>query len=230
MNRETLTLWLVLLARSCRQIADTLTAQHQNSKPIIISLTSSLRARRFSSGLLSPQGLLQRCIEALGAMHKILLLLEYLPGYKAGTAAAGQHEHQQLLQSIDSLRQTLQLDLTEQADGWPPDSQQYDAEWDQFTSTIKPDSLVQLTQIVDQVVTLSPTRHCCNNPSCSSTASLSELKLAHSKGTVCAGCKSARYCGRACQVAHWRAVGGHKAVCRRIQAVTLSADSADGDH
>jgi hypothetical protein len=34
------------------------------------------------------------------------------------------------------------------------------------------------------------------------------------KFRVCMGCKSARYCSRACQIAHWKA--GHRDVCRSL--------------
>jgi hypothetical protein len=58
--------------------------------------------------------------------------------------------------------------------------------------------------------------HCCNNPSCSNTAGLSEASIVSGKGCICAGCKVARYCGKSCQAAHWKPA--HKPVCRMLRA------------
>jgi hypothetical protein len=49
---------------------------------------------------------------------------------------------------------------------------------------------------------------------CKITAGLLEAS-GNSKLKDCSGCKTVRYCGKACQKAHWPA---HKATCRRMQA------------
>jgi hypothetical protein len=64
--------------------------------------------------------------------------------------------------------------------------------------------------------------HCCNNPSCSNTAGLTETSIVSGKGCICAGCKVARYCGKSCQAAHWKLA--HKPVCRMLRA--LSAEQS----
>jgi hypothetical protein len=48
----------------------------------------------------------------------------------------------------------------------------------------------------------------CSNPRCANLEGDSEAEL---RLQVCAGCGGPSYCGRACQVAHWRA--GHKEAC-----------------
>jgi ankyrin repeat protein len=55
----------------------------------------------------------------------------------------------------------------------------------------------------DQTAYLEAKTHC-SNPGCSGAGLLK-----------CTGCKQARYCGEACQLAHWKA---HKADCRRWSA------------
>ncbi|KAG2427625.1 hypothetical protein HXX76_012276 [Chlamydomonas incerta] len=56
------------------------------------------------------------------------------------------------------------------------------------------------------------TLRCCANPRCANLAGRSEAELPLQ---VCGGCKAVRYCGRACQAAHWRA--GHKEACGALK-------------
>jgi hypothetical protein len=71
---------------------------------------------------------------------------------------------------------------------------------------------------VGQALSMFAVPHCCNNPSCSNTAGLTEASIVSGKGCICAGCKVARYCGKACQAAHWKPT--HKPVCRMLRART----------
>eukprot|EP00873_Tetraselmis_striata_P026927 jgi/Tetstr1/447191/TSEL_034628.t1 len=54
-----------------------------------------------------------------------------------------------------------------------------------------------------------------------SRCSTCEATLVGTRDMYCAGCETAAYCSRACQVSHWRS-GGHKAVCRAFGARLLS--------
>jgi len=65
--------------------------------------------------------------------------------------------------------------------------------------------------------------YCCNNPSCSNMSGPAELQLVSGRSCVCAGCQTARYCGRACQRAHWKQ---HKAVCKAIAAAAGAGGGA----
>jgi hypothetical protein len=53
----------------------------------------------------------------------------------------------------------------------------------------------------------------CNDPGCASMAGLSELAAVSGRSCICAGCRVARYCGRACQRAAWKK---HKPVCAAL--------------
>jgi hypothetical protein len=45
----------------------------------------------------------------------------------------------------------------------------------------------------------------------------------------CSGCKCAIYCSEVCQRAHWKKHGGHKTMCKQIQALHLKmAGGASG--
>ncbi|WIA16533.1 hypothetical protein OEZ85_013209 [Tetradesmus obliquus] len=66
---------------------------------------------------------------------------------------------------------------------------------------------------------LCPVPLCCNNPRCEELRGLSEQKLVAGKGCVCSRCRSARYCSKACQVAHHPA---HKKICKSIAASTAT--------
>ena len=62
--------------------------------------------------------------------------------------------------------------------------------------------------------------HACNNPACSNVSGPSEARLVSGHSCICAGCRTARYCGRACQRAAWRQ---HKPVCKALAAAAAAA-------
>ncbi|WIA16530.1 hypothetical protein OEZ85_013207 [Tetradesmus obliquus] len=64
---------------------------------------------------------------------------------------------------------------------------------------------------------LCPVPLCCNNPRCVELRGLSEQLLVAGRGSVCSRCRAARYCSKACQVAHHPA---HKKICKSIAAST----------
>jgi hypothetical protein len=63
--------------------------------------------------------------------------------------------------------------------------------------------------------------HCCNNPGCANASGMTEKAIVSGKSCLCSGCKVARYCGRACQVAHWKV---HKPVCKMLAAAAAAAN------
>jgi hypothetical protein len=65
----------------------------------------------------------------------------------------------------------------------------------------------------------------CNNPGCTSMAGLSELVAVSGRSCICAGCRVARYCGRACQRAAWKQ---HKPVCGALSAAAGGGAEAAG--
>jgi hypothetical protein len=65
--------------------------------------------------------------------------------------------------------------------------------------------------------------HACNNPACSNLCGPSEARLVGGRSCICAGCNTARYCGKACQRATWRQ---HKPVCQALAAATAAAADA----
>jgi hypothetical protein len=78
------------------------------------------------------------------------------------------------------------------------------------------DGLIRVLVSVGNALSMFAVPHCCNNPSCSNTAGLTEAGIVSGKGCICAGCKVARYCGKPCQAAHWKPA--HKPVCRILRA------------
>lgn len=71
-----------------------------------------------------------------------------------------------------------------------------------------------LAQLGAAVAAALPCKHFCNNPECLNCVRLSENELVGGKGSVCSGCKVARYCMKECQLAHWKQ---HKAACKQLQ-------------
>jgi hypothetical protein len=63
----------------------------------------------------------------------------------------------------------------------------------------------------------------CNNPGCTSMPGLSELAAVSGRSCICAGCRVARYCGRACQRAAWKR---HKPECGALSAAAAAAEGA----
>jgi hypothetical protein len=57
--------------------------------------------------------------------------------------------------------------------------------------------------------------HFCNNPGCVNISGPTDLQLVSGRSCICAGCRIARYCGRACQRLAWPQ---HKAVCKALAA------------
>jgi hypothetical protein len=71
----------------------------------------------------------------------------------------------------------------------------------------------ELLQQLGLALSNLPIGTACNNPRCSSLDGLSEQQLVVGKARLCAGCRVARYCCRACQVAAWKQ---HKPACKAV--------------
>ena len=80
-------------------------------------------------------------------------------------------------------------------------------------------------QTASRVLACFATPHACNNPACSSAVGPSEAQLVGGRSCICAGCRTARYCGRACQRVMWRQ---HKPVCKALAAAAAAAAAAGG--
>ena len=65
-----------------------------------------------------------------------------------------------------------------------------------------------------------PVPHACNNPSCTNMLGATELAIVSRRSCTCKGCLAARYCERACQVAHWKQ---HRLVCKALAAAAADA-------
>lgn len=85
------------------------------------------------------------------------------------------------------------------------------------------DLLQQLKPLCEQVISIMPTNHGCNNPACCNTLLLSALMLTHRKGSVGSGCRSAHSCSKQCKVQHWKADRGQRQVCKRLQKLEAAA-------
>ena len=67
--------------------------------------------------------------------------------------------------------------------------------------------------------------HFCNNPACGNISGPTEVRLVSGRSCICAGCRTARYCGRDCQRAVWKQ---HKPVCTALAVVFLSTAGVGG--
>jgi hypothetical protein len=76
-------------------------------------------------------------------------------------------------------------------------------------------ALVQQLQATGVVLSSIAVPHFCNNPACVNISGATEVQLVSGRSCICAGCRTARYCGRVCQRQAWPQ---HKAVCKALAA------------
>jgi hypothetical protein len=63
----------------------------------------------------------------------------------------------------------------------------------------------------------------CNNPACGNLFGPSEGQIVRGHSCICAGCRTARYYGRACQCATWRQ---HNPLCKAVAAAAAATRAA----
>jgi hypothetical protein len=76
-------------------------------------------------------------------------------------------------------------------------------------------ALVQQLQATGVMLSSIAVPHFCNNPVCVNISGPTEVQLVSGRSCICAGCRTARYCGRVCQRQAWPQ---HKAVCKALAA------------
>jgi hypothetical protein len=64
--------------------------------------------------------------------------------------------------------------------------------------------------------------HFCNNAACVNVSGPTDVQLVSGRSCLCAGCCTARYCGRVCQRQAWQE---HKPVCKALKAAAAAAAS-----
>jgi hypothetical protein len=98
------------------------------------------------------------------------------------------------------------------------------------------EQLAASLQQLGQVLTNLAVPYCCNNPSCRTVSGPTEQSTVGGRSCICAGCLTARYCGRSCQRLHWKQ---HKPACKALAACSAAAAAtttaagagdAAGDH
>jgi hypothetical protein len=88
-------------------------------------------------------------------------------------------------------------------------------------------ALVQQLQATGVMLSSIAVPHFCNNPACVDITGPTEVQLVSGRTCICAGCRTARYCGRVCQRQAWPQ---HKPVCKALAAAVAAADTQQQAH
>ena len=81
-------------------------------------------------------------------------------------------------------------------------------------------ALVEQLQVTGVMLSSVAVPDFCNNPACVNISGHTEVQLVSGRSCICAGCHTARYCGRVCQRQAWPR---HKAVCKALAAGAAGA-------
>jgi hypothetical protein len=81
-------------------------------------------------------------------------------------------------------------------------------------------ALVQQLQVTGGMLSSFAVPHFCNNPACVNISGPTEVQLVSGRSCICAGCHTARYCGRGRQSQAWKQL---KAVCKALAAAAAAA-------
>jgi hypothetical protein len=132
--------------------------------------------------------------------------------------------------------QDLQQQLAAAADALPAlsnDMQAADPFTDGHAAAVEAlQAAQQQLQAAGRVLACFAIPHACNNPACENLSGPSEAQLFGGRSCICAGCRTARYCGKACQRAAWCQ---HKPVCKTLAAAAAAAagpqpSSSEAEH
>ena len=80
-------------------------------------------------------------------------------------------------------------------------------------------ALVQQLQATGLMLSSVAVPHFCNNAGCVNINGPTDVQLVSGRSCMCAGCCTARYCGRGCQ---WQAWPKHKPVCKALAAAAAT--------
>ena len=209
---------LVIFGRCCLQWAEQLQQQAQGL--ILLAAALLQQERQYQEALLYEHSVANLCVPGLRQEAATLPgeMLESLVGMVFGwvgglesaacleqLAAAG-CSPQQLQQRLDLLlaaQQGTQQGLTEASLA----------------------ALVQQLQVTGRMLCGIAVPHFCNNLACGNMSGPTEVRLVSGRSCLCAGCLTARYCGRDCQRAAWKQ---HKPVCKAL-AASAAAAAAQGE-
>jgi hypothetical protein len=203
--------WLVLLGRCCYACA-ALVHHWQGQFPSggpsagLQQLQWTLHHERdLTKRLLLLQGTLADVVQWLAAADTVQQLsgLRYQPQVLQQQLAAATEALPSLIEGLDPAYH-------------PP------ANWPSAVAAALKEVQGQL-QAAARVLACFAIPYACNNPVCSNLAGRSEANLVGGRSCICAGCRTARYCGRACQRAAWRQ---HKPVCKALVAAAAAPAAA----
>ena len=194
--------WLVLLGRCCWGAATLLQDWQVN-----------LDSDGLPDSLQGIQWIMDRCV----LVHNLQLLQSSLAGVVKWLAAAGTVQQ---LTALGYQPQDVQQQLVGAADALLPlctDLMTTDPFGGTMGEILKAGQ--QQLQAAGKVLACFAMPHACNNLACSNVWGPSEALLVGGRSCICAGCLTARYCGRACQRATWRQ---HKPVCKALAAAAAA--------
>jgi hypothetical protein len=208
---------LVILGRCCLQWAEQL---QQQAPELLLLASAALQPEQCQIALLHDHSAALVCIPGLrqvagrmpaDRMESLLLAVsEWVSGLESTKAVAQLQAAacapQQLQQQLDALlttQQGVQQGLTD------------------ATMT----ALVQQLQATGSMLCNIAVPHFCNNPACANISGFTEVQLVSGRSCVCAGCRTARYCGRDCQRVAWQQ---HKPVCKALAAAAGATAATAG--
>jgi hypothetical protein len=156
-----------------------------------------------------------------------LQLQSHLNGVVQGLAAAGTVQQ---LTTLGYQPQDLQQQLAAAADALPAHGSESASAATHRAAEEGTAAVIALRAVREQllaaarVLAVFAIPHACNNLTCSNMCGPLEAQLVGGRSCICAGCRTARYCGKPCQRAAWRQ---HKPVCSALAAAAAAAASGE---